>query len=83
VSQHSDPTLEVSSAARLCVGLEVLLVLFLKVTDLFRAQPQKVTFPSGKLMLHGFLYRPVGSGPFPAVLYNHGNYNHGNERKPG
>jgi len=24
-------------------------------------------------MLHGFLYRPEGSGPFPAVLYNHGS----------
>jgi hypothetical protein len=29
-------------------------------------------FASGKLMLHGFLYRPKGSGPFPAVLYDLG-----------
>jgi carboxymethylenebutenolidase len=42
------------------------------------ARPEEVTFPSGKLMLHGFLYRPQGSGPFPAVLYNHGS-----EEKPG
>lgn len=24
-------------------------------------------------MLHGFLYRPQGDGPFPAILYNHGS----------
>jgi len=29
-------------------------------------------------VLHGFIYRPQGSAPFPAVLYNHGS-----ERKPG
>ena len=29
-------------------------------------------------MLHGILYRPRGSGPFPAILYNHGS-----EEKPG
>jgi dipeptidyl aminopeptidase/acylaminoacyl peptidase len=32
-----------------------------------------VTFPSGNLTLHGVLYKPVGKGPFPAVLYNHGS----------
>lgn len=78
MSQHSNPTLELSSAIRLCVGLAVLLLLFLKVTNLVGAQREEVTFPSGKLMLHGFLYRPEGSGPFPAVLYNHGS-----ERQPG
>lgn len=41
-------------------------------------QPEEVKFPSGDLQLHGFLYRPDGNGPFPAVLYNHGS-----ERKPG
>jgi len=55
-----------------------LLALFLRVTVLLAAQPEEVTFPSGKLVLHGFLYRPEGSGPFPAVLYNHGS-----ERNPG
>jgi carboxymethylenebutenolidase len=45
-----------------------------------RAQPfpavpsgDVVTFPSGKLMLHGVLFKPEGDGPFPAVLYNHGS----------
>lgn len=32
-----------------------------------------ISFPSGALTLHGELYRPKGSGPFPAVVYNHGS----------
>jgi Xaa-Pro aminopeptidase/dienelactone hydrolase len=32
-----------------------------------------VTFPSGVLMLHGVLWKPEGTGPFPAVVYNHGS----------
>ena len=40
--------------------------------------PVEVTFPSGDLVLHGFLYKPQGDGPFPAVLWNHGS-----ERRPG
>jgi carboxymethylenebutenolidase len=40
--------------------------------------PAEVTFPSSNLVLHGFLYKPQGSGPFPAVLWNHGS-----ERRPG
>jgi dipeptidyl aminopeptidase/acylaminoacyl peptidase len=42
------------------------------------ARPQEVKFPSGNLVLYGFLYRPQGNGPFPAILYNHGS-----ERNPG
>src|SRR5215831_17782639 len=34
---------------------------------------ETVTFRSGELTLKGSLYRPQGSGPFPAVLYNHGS----------
>jgi carboxymethylenebutenolidase len=60
------------------VRLPVLLLLFLKVTAPLAAQPEQVTFPSGKLTLHGFLYKPQGEGPFPAVLYNHGS-----EQNPG
>ncbi len=33
----------------------------------------EVSFPSGALTLHGVLYRPSGTGRFPAVLYNHGS----------
>ena len=41
-------------------------------------RPEEVTFPSGKLTLHGFIYRPQGNGPFPVILYNHGS-----EQNPG
>jgi dienelactone hydrolase len=43
-----------------------------------QTNPVEVTFPSGNLILHGFLYKPEGKGPFPAVLWNHGS-----ERRPG
>lgn len=32
-----------------------------------------VSFQSGDLTLRGVVYKPEGSGPFPAVLYNHGS----------
>jgi dienelactone hydrolase len=35
--------------------------------------PQLVTFPSGELVLHGWLWRPSGDGPFPTIVYNHGS----------
>nr|UXE44639.1 hypothetical protein Hi04_10k_c2877_00007 [uncultured bacterium] len=35
--------------------------------------PQLVEFPSGASTLHGFLYRPTGGGPFPAIVFNHGS----------
>lgn len=41
-------------------------------------QPEEVVFQSGKLQLHGFLWKPNGPGPFPAVLWNHGS-----EKLPG
>jgi len=45
-----------------------------------RAQtnPEEVTFSSGELQLHGFLWKPEGNGPFPAILWNHGS-----EKLPG
>jgi dienelactone hydrolase len=43
-----------------------------------RASAQEVSFPSGTLTLHGFLFKPSGDGPFPAILWNHGS-----ERLPG
>ena len=42
------------------------------------AEPVEVSFTSGNLELHGFLFKPEGNGPFPAVLYNHGS-----EKRPG
>ena len=32
----------------------------------------EVFYPSGKLRIHAFLYKPEGDGPFPVVIYNHG-----------
>jgi carboxymethylenebutenolidase len=32
-----------------------------------------VPFPSGTLTLHGVIYKPEGTGPYPALLYNHGS----------
>jgi dienelactone hydrolase len=43
-----------------------------------QGNPVEVTFSSGNLVLHGFIYKPEGKGPFPAVLWNHGS-----ERRPG
>jgi len=39
---------------------------------------QPVTFRSAGLALIGFLFKPEGAGPFPAVIWNHGS-----ERAPG
>ncbi|HEY6516837.1 MAG TPA: dienelactone hydrolase family protein [Steroidobacteraceae bacterium] len=34
---------------------------------------EQVSFPSGNKTLHGLIFKPAGSGPFPTVLYNHGS----------
>jgi dienelactone hydrolase len=39
---------------------------------------QRVWFTNGPLVLEGFLFKPAGNGPFPAVIWNHGS-----ERYPG
>ncbi|MGO9275381.1 MAG: alpha/beta hydrolase family protein [Terriglobia bacterium] len=58
--------------------LVVLLFTFAKGTALSQSKPEEVIFPSGKLELHGFLWKPAGNGPFPGVLWNHGS-----EKLPG
>src|SRR5262252_2517287 len=35
--------------------------------------PQTVEFPSGKLHLKAYLWKPANTGPFPTVLFNHGS----------
>jgi dienelactone hydrolase len=35
--------------------------------------PEVVEVPSGTLELKGYMWRPDGRGPFPAVLFNHGS----------
>jgi len=37
------------------------------------ARAETVVVRSGKVALHGRLWRPAGSGPFPAILDNHGS----------
>jgi dienelactone hydrolase len=34
---------------------------------------ETVSFKSGSLVLYGLVYKPPGTGPLPAVLYNHGS----------
>jgi dienelactone hydrolase len=43
------------------------------------ARVDTVTVASGGLSLSGLLWRPAGSGPFPAVLFNHGSYGGANQ----
>ena len=72
------PTLQKRALVTI-VGLRFLF-LFFPVTAPAEtpATPVEVTFSSGSLVLHGFLYKPEGQGPFPAILWNHGS-----ERRPG
>ena len=43
-----------------------------------QSEPEEVVFPSAGLQLHGFLWKPQGTGPFPAIVWNHGS-----EKLPG
>jgi carboxymethylenebutenolidase len=56
----------------------VFLVLSVAGTALAQSQPEEVVFPSAGRQLHGFLWKPQGSGPFRAILWNHGS-----EKRPG
>src|SRR5262245_51833954 len=44
--------------------------------------PTVVAFQSGDKLLHGYLARPEGAGPFPAVIFNHGSESNPGARKP-
>jgi len=57
-------------------GLCCLLLAALTRSSTGQPAPEEVTFPSGNLQLHGFLWRPAGAGPFPAILWNHGSERH-------
>jgi carboxymethylenebutenolidase len=39
----------------------------------FRKTAINVTYPSQGMTLHGWVYKPAGDGPFPAVIWNHGS----------
>jgi dienelactone hydrolase len=47
-------------------------------TDEQSPRPELVGFKSGILDLKGFIWKPSGEGPFPALLWNHGS-----EKLPG
>ncbi len=55
-----------------------LLVSLLATCSIFAVEPIEVQFGGGNETLHGFLWKPVGAGPFPAIVYNHGS-----EKLPG
>lgn len=56
----------------------LILLLFLYSSEFLGAQkftgPDTVIIQSGKLILTGLLWRPAGQGPFPTVIFSHGNY---------
>jgi len=39
-----------------------------------------IFYRSGNLQIEAYLYKPAGNGPFPTVIYNHGNRTGGQER---
>ena len=43
-----------------------------------KTNKERVTFKSDNLTLVGYLFKPDGDGPFPAVIWNHGS-----EQDPG
>jgi dienelactone hydrolase len=44
-----------------------------KESSIPNSAPETVSYSNDKPTLRGYLYRPDGSGPFPALLYNHGS----------
>lgn len=63
---------------RMAVLLGVLFLCGLGAENAYAAQtnslePEVVSFRSGELTLEGYLYKPRGKGPFPAMIYNHGS----------
>src|SRR5579864_592109 len=49
-----------------------------------QAQAYETAFyPSGKLKIEAYVYKPEGAGPFPVVIYNHGSRaGHEREERP-
>jgi len=58
--------------------LAVFLLLLPATSSKAQTQPEEVVFPSDGRQLHGFLWKPDGPGPFPAIVWNHGS-----EKLPG
>lgn len=51
------------------------------VRSAFALPYTEISYRSGSLEISGYLYRPPGPGPFPAIIYNHGS-REGQERQP-
>ena len=44
---------------------------------------QQMFYPSGKLRIEAYIYKPEGAGPFPVMIYNHGSrQGHEREERP-
>lgn len=56
----------------LLAGLSLFVVGTPGISPSAAAEPQDATFPVDGIVLHADLFKPVGAGPFPAVLWNHG-----------
>ena len=56
------------------VTIAVLVTLPAQVNAQLSSNPDTVTVTTGTLRLRGLIWRPRGSGPFPAAMFNHGSY---------
>ncbi len=63
-----------SSMSKISVFLLALVVVSPVAIRAQAHRPDTVVVRSGALNLHALLWRPVGRGPFPAVLFNHGSW---------
>ena len=59
--------------AGMCAGITVLLLSIGTPQMLAGKAPERIAFSSGSLELVGWLWKPDGAGPFPAILDNHGS----------
>ena len=59
-------------------GITIILTLMICAVEIMHAQdferPDTVLVHSGRLILRALLWRPVGQGPFPSIIYCHGNW---------
>jgi len=56
----------------------LLLFALAQATSMAQSSPEEVVFRAVGGELHGFLWKPEGPGPFPAIVWNHGS-----EKLPG
>lgn len=56
----------------------MLLIILAQDSSKAQSKPEEVVFSGNGRELHGFLWKPEGTGPFPAIVWNHGS-----EKLPG